>query len=189
VHRPVFAFAPSGAGELRGSGRSVPGLHLRDALDLVSKRAPGLLLRFGGHAAAAGLTLRAEGLDEFRSLLEASVREMVDPAALARTVETDGSLEVAYASLDMARLLGGEVWGQGFPPPLFLDEFVVENQRLVGEKHLKLRLARAGQRFNAMLFRHDTPVPARIRGAYRLVVDEFNGVQSVTLTLEHWDSV
>jgi len=188
VHRPVFAFAPTGAGELRGSGRSVSGLHLRDALDLVSKRAPGLLLRFGGHAAAAGVTLRADGLDEFRLLLEASVREMVDPGTLARTVETDGSLEIAYASLDMARMLGGEVWGQGFPPPLFLDEFVVENQRLVGEKHLKMRLARAGQRFNAMLFRHDTPVSARIRGAYRLAVDEFNGVQSVTLTLEHWEN-
>lgn len=188
VHRPVFAFAPSSAGELRGSGRSVAGLHLRDALDLVSKRSPGLLLRFGGHAAAAGLTLRADGLDEFRSLLEASVRELVDPCTLARTVETDGSLEIAYASLDTARMLGSEVWGQGFPPPLFLDEFVVENQRLVGEKHLKLRLARAGQRFSAMLFRHDTPVPGRIRGAYRLAVDEFKGVQSVTLTLEHWEN-
>lgn len=189
VHRPVFAFAPSGSGELRGSGRSVPGLHLRDALDLVSKRAPGLLVRFGGHAAAAGLTLRVDGLEEFRVLIEASVREMVDPSALARMVETDGSLEVGYASLDVARMLGGEVWGQGFPPPLFLDDFVVENQRLVGEKHLKLRLARAGQRFNAMLFRHDTPVPARIRSAYRLTVDEFNGVQSLQLTLEHWESV
>ena len=188
VHRPVFAFAPAGAGELRGSGRSVPGLHLRDALDLVSKHAPGLLLRFGGHAAAAGLTLRAEDLEAFRTQIDAAVRAMVDPCALARTVETDGSLEPAYASLDVARLLGQEIWGQGFPPPLFLDEFDVENQRLVGEKHLKLRLARAGQRFNAMLFRHDTPLPERIRGAYRLAVDEFNGVQSVQLTLEHWES-
>ncbi len=187
VHRPVFAFALSGSGELRGSGRSVPGLHLRDALDLVSKRAPGLLVRFGGHAAAAGLTLRADGLEEFRAQIEASVRKMVDPAALARTVETDGSLEVGYASLDIARMLGGEVWGQGFPPPLFLDDFLVENQRLVGEKHLKLRLARAGQRFNGMLFRQDTPVPGRIRGAYRLTVDEFNGVQSLQLTVEHWE--
>jgi single-stranded-DNA-specific exonuclease len=188
VHRPVFAFAPSGTGELRGSGRSVAGLHLRDALDLVSKRAPGLLLRFGGHAAAAGLTLRADGLDAFRDLVEAAVREMVDPGALARNVETDGSLEVAYASLEMARLLDKEVWGQGFPPPVFLDEFVVENQRLVGEKHLKLRLARDGQRFNAMLFRHEAPVPERIRGAYRLAVDEFNGAQSVQLTVEHWEN-
>jgi len=188
VHRPVFAFAPGGSGELRGSGRSVPGLHLRDALDLVSKRSPGLLMRFGGHAAAAGLTLRADSLDEFRALIEACVREMVEPETLARTVETDGSLEVAYASLDTARLLAGEVWGQGFPPPLFLDEFVVESQRLVGEKHLRLRLARAGQRFNAMLFRHDTPVPEHIRGAYRLGLDEFNGMQSVSFTLEHWES-
>jgi single-stranded-DNA-specific exonuclease len=188
VHRPVFAFAPSGTGELRGSGRSVPGLHLRDALDLVSKRAPGLLLRFGGHAAAAGLALRADGLDAFRDLVEAAVREMVDPGTLSRNVETDGSLEVAYASLETARLLDREVWGQGFPPPVFLDEFVVENQRLVGDKHLKLRLARDGQRFNAMLFRHEAPVPGRIRGAYRLAVDEFNGAQSVQLTVEHWEN-
>jgi single-stranded-DNA-specific exonuclease len=188
VHRPVFAFAPSGQGELRGSGRSVPGLHLRDALDLVSKRAPGLLLRFGGHAAAAGLTLPADGLEIFRDLVEAAVREMVDPGTLARNVETDGSLEVAYASLETARLLDKEVWGQGFPPPVFLDEFVVENQRLVGDKHLKLRLARDGQRFNAMLFRHEAPVPGRIRGAYRLAVDEFNGAQSVQLTVEHWET-
>jgi len=173
VHRPVFAFAPSGAGELRGSGRSIPGLHLRDALDLVSKRSPGLLVRFGGHAAAAGLTLRAEGLDEFRTLIEAAVREMVEPDTFARIVETDGSLEVAYASLDTARMLAGEVWGQGFPPPLFLDEFVVESQRLVGD---------------AMLFRHDTPVAERIRGAYRLALDEFNGVQSVSFTVEHWEN-
>jgi single-stranded-DNA-specific exonuclease len=188
VHRPVFAFAPSGTGELRGSGRSVPGLHLRDALDLVSKRAPGLLLRFGGHAAAAGLALRADGLEAFRDLIEAAVREMVDPGTLSRNVETDGSLEVAYASLETARLLDREVWGQGFPPPVFLDEFVVENQRLVGDKHLKLRLARDGQRFNAMLFRHEAPVPGRIRGAYRLAVDEFNGAQSVQLTVEHWEN-
>jgi len=188
VHRPVFAFAPAGAGELRGSGRSVPGLHLRDALDLVSKRAPGLLLRFGGHAAAAGLTLRTDDLEAFRAQIDAAVRALVDPGALARTVETDGSLEPGYASLDVARLLGQEIWGQGFPAPLFLDEFDVENQRLVGDKHLKLRLARAGQRFNAMLFRHETPLPERIRGAYHLAVDEFNGVQSVQLTLEHWES-
>jgi single-stranded-DNA-specific exonuclease len=189
VHRPVFAFASAGSGELRGSGRSVPGLHLRDALDLVSKRAPGLLIRFGGHAAAAGLTMRADRLDEFRALIEASVREMVDPGTLSQTVETDGSLEVAYASLDVARMLGEEVWGQGFPPPLFLDDFVVENQRIVGEKHLKLRLSRAGQRFNAMLFRHDAPLPARMRGAYRLTVDEFNGAQSLQLTLEHCEGL
>jgi single-stranded-DNA-specific exonuclease len=189
VHRPVFAFALAGSGELRGSGRSVPGLHLRDALDLVSKRAPGLLIRFGGHAAAAGLTLRADGLEDFRLLIDASVREMVDPDTLSRIVETDGSLEVAYASLDVARMLGSEVWGQGFPAPLFLDDFTVENQRIVGEKHLKLRLARAGQRFNAMMFRRDTPLPARMRGAYRLTVDEFNGVQTLQLTLEHCEGL
>ncbi len=188
LHRPVFAFAPASAGELRGSGRSIPGLHLRDALDLVAKRAPGLLLRFGGHAAAAGLTLRAEGLAQFRALLEAAVREMADPAALARTVETDGSLEVEFASLDVARMLERETWGQGFPQPVFLDEFTVQSQRIVGERHLKLRLARRGRSFAAILFRHETPVPERIRGAYRLAIDDFSGAESVQLTLEHWEA-
>jgi len=188
LHRPVFAFAPAGGGELRGSGRSIPGLHLRDALDLVSKRAPGLLVRFGGHAAAAGLTLRVEGLEQFGELIEGAVREMADPAALARIVETDGSLEVEFASLEVARLLERETWGQGFPQPVFADEFAVERQRVVGDRHLKLRLARAGRTFSAMLFRHETPVPGRIRGAYRLAIDEFNGAQSVQLTLEHWEA-
>jgi single-stranded-DNA-specific exonuclease len=188
LHRPVFAFAPAGGGELRGSGRSIPGLHLRDALDLVAKRAPGLLLRFGGHAAAAGLTLRAEGLGQFRALLDAAVREMADPTTLARIVETDGSLEVEFASLDVARMLERETWGQGFPQPVFLDEFTVQSQRIVGERHLKLRLARQGRNFAAILFRHETPVPERIRGAYRLAIDDFNGAESVQLTLEHWEA-
>jgi single-stranded-DNA-specific exonuclease len=188
LHRPVFAFAPAGGGELRGSGRSVPGLHLRDMLDLVSKRAPGLLMRFGGHAAAAGVTLRAEGLERFRALLEDAVREMADPAALARTVETDGSLEVEFASLEVARMLERETWGQGFPQPVFADEFAVQSQRIVGERHLKLRLERQGRSFNAMLFRQEAPVPERIRGAYRLAIDEFNGAQAVQLTLEHWEA-
>jgi single-stranded-DNA-specific exonuclease len=188
LHRPVFAFAPAGGGELRGSGRSIPGLHLRDVLDLVSKRAPGLLVRFGGHAAAAGVTLRAEGLERFRALLEDAVREMADPAALARTVETDGSLEVEFASLEVARMLERETWGQGFPQPVFADEFAVQSQRIVGERHLKLRLERQGRSFNAMLFRQETPVPERIRGAYRLAIDEFNGAQAVQLTLEHWEA-
>jgi single-stranded-DNA-specific exonuclease len=184
-HRPVVALAPAGDGELRGSGRSIPGLHLRDALDLVSKRAPGLLLRFGGHAAAAGLTMRAGDVDAFRAAFDAAVREMLDPAALTRTVETDGPLEPQYATLDVARLLGQEVWGQGFPQPTFVDEFEVETQRLVGARHLRLRLAREGRRFDAILFRHETPLPARIRAAYALAVDEWNGAQALALRLEH----
>lgn len=183
-HRPVVALAPAGDGELRGSGRSIPGLHLRDALDLVSKRAPGLLLRFGGHAAAAGLTLRIEGVEPFRAAFEAAVREMIDPAALAHVVETDGPLEPGYASLDAARMLGAEVWGQGFPQPVFADEFAVESQRLVGERHLRLRLARAGGRYDAIMFRRAEPVGARIKAAYALGVDDWNGTEALSLRVE-----
>jgi single-stranded-DNA-specific exonuclease len=183
-HRPVIALAPAGGGELRGSGRSIPGLHLRDALDLVSKRAPDLLVRFGGHAAAAGLTLRAASVERFREAFEAAVREMVDPAALAHVVETDGPLETGYASLDAARMLGAEVWGQGFPQPVFADEFEVESQRLVGERHLRLRLARAGGRYDAIVFRRTEPVSARVKAAYALGVDEWNGTEALSLRIE-----
>jgi single-stranded-DNA-specific exonuclease len=187
-HRPAVAFAPSGNGELRGSGRSIPGLHLRDAIDLVAKQAPGIVLRFGGHAAAAGLTLRADGLERFRETFEAVVRAALDPALLARQTETDGPLEVAHANLDLARLLETHVWGQGFPQPLFADDFVVEAQRIVGERHLKLRLARDGRRFDAILFRHAEPLPERVRAAYRLGIDSWNGAAAVQLAVEDWEA-
>jgi single-stranded-DNA-specific exonuclease len=183
-HRPVIALAPAGHGELRGSGRSIQGLNLRDALDLVSKRAPGLILRFGGHAAAAGLALRAGNVERFRAAFEAAVREMVDPTAFAGTLETDGSLEPGYASLDVARMLGNEVWGQGFPQPVFADEFDVETQRLVGERHLRLRLARGGGRYDAIMFRRADPVPARVKAGYALGIDEWNGTETLSLRIE-----
>jgi single-stranded-DNA-specific exonuclease len=184
-HRPVVALAPAGEGLARGSGRSIPGLHLRDALDLVSKREPALLLSFGGHAAAAGLTVRTADVARFGAAFDAVVRELVDPATLARTLETDGSLEPQYATLELARALATEVWGQGFPPPLFADEFAVESQRLVGEKHLRLRLARDGQRFDAIAFRREAPLPDRVRAAYALGIDEWNGTQGLELRIEH----
>jgi single-stranded-DNA-specific exonuclease len=184
-HRPVVALAPAGDGLARGSGRSIPGLHLRDALDLVSKREPSLLVSFGGHAAAAGVSLKTGDLDRFAATFDAVVRELLDPATLARTVETDGSLEPEYATLHAARALDAEVWGQGFPPPLFADEFAVESQRLVGEKHLRLRVARAGRRYDAMLFRHDAPLPEKVRAAYALAIDEWNGAQGLELRFEH----
>jgi single-stranded-DNA-specific exonuclease len=186
-HRPAIALAPAGDGELRGSGRSIPGLHLRDALDLVAKRAPGLLVRFGGHAAAAGLTLRAADVERFGALFDAAVRELIDPAALARIVETDGPLERGYASLDVARMLDGEVWGQGFAAPLFADEFAVESQRLVGERHLRLKLARDGARYDAIAFGRTEPVPARVRAAYGLGIDEWNGTEALALRVEAFE--
>ncbi|MBE0621100.1 MAG: single-stranded-DNA-specific exonuclease RecJ [Burkholderiales bacterium] len=188
LHRPAIAFAAGTAGELKGSGRSIPGLHLRDALDLVAKRAPGLILRFGGHAAAAGLTIRSEGLAQFNELFERIVRELLAESDLARSLETDGPLESAYMNLDTIRLLEREVWGQGFPQPLFCDRFAVASQRVVGEKHLKLRLQKDGKSFDAIRFNSLAPAGAAIRAAYRLAVNEYNGVQSVQLIVEEWES-
>ena len=184
VHRPTVCFARGNNAELRGSGRSIPGLHLRDCLDLVSKRAPGLMLRFGGHAQAAGLTIRESDLGLFQDLFENTAAELLPEAARLRVVETDGELEAAYHSLEVAQLLEEQIWGQGFPPPLFCDTFAVESQRVVGERHLKLRLRKDGRRLEAMRFNSLEPLPARVRAAYRLGINEFNGLKTVQLNLE-----
>lgn len=187
-HRPTFAFAPAGNGDIRGSGRSIPGLHLRDALDLVAKRTPGLLLRFGGHAAAAGLTLREENFGRFAEAFESVARELLSPAQLAQAIETDGSLETPYLELGLAQMLEEKIWGQGFPQPLFCDKFEVLGQRVVGEKHLKLKLARGGRTVEAMRFNALDPLPSSVRAAYRLSVNEFNGMQNLQLVIEHWEA-
>ena len=186
LHRPVIAFARGNDGELKGSGRSIGALHLRDALDLVAKREPGLLLKFGGHAAAAGLTLRAADLARFRDAFEATAQALLSPADLARIIETDGALPREHLTLESARLFEQQVWGQGFPPPLFDDEFSVVQQRVVADRHLKLRLARDGGEYEAMLFSHATPLPRRVQAVYRLTVNEYNGAQRLQLTIEHW---
>ena len=188
VHRPAVCFAKANNGELRGSGRSIPGFHLRDALDLVSKRAPGMILRFGGHAQAAGLTIKEKNLQKFIETFEHAGSELLSDQARLRVVETDGALEPAYHSLEVAQMLESQIWGQGFPPPLFCDTFAVESQRVVGERHLKLRLRKDGQRLEAMRFNSLEPMPARIRAAYRLSVNEFNGLKTVQLNLEHHES-
>lgn len=185
VHRPTLCFARGGDGELRGSGRSIPGLHLRDCLDLVSKRAPGLILRFGGHAQAAGLSLREDDLPAFRSLFEETAAECLPAEARQRVVETDGALESGYLSLDVAQMLENQIWGQGFPPPLFCDEFLLESQRIVGERHLKLKLRMGGTRIEAMRFNSLGPMPPRFRAAYRLGVNEFNGLKTPQVSIEH----
>jgi single-stranded-DNA-specific exonuclease len=185
AHRPAICFARSGADELRGSGRSIPGLNLRDCLDLVAKRAPGLVLRFGGHAQAAGLTIRERDFERFAEAFERAAAEMLPEAARLRVIETDGELEPAYHSLEVAQMLEAQIWGQGFPQPLFCDTFAVENQRVVGERHLKLRLVKDGRRLEAMRFNSPEFLPASIRAAYRLGVNEFNGLKSVQLNLEY----
>jgi single-stranded-DNA-specific exonuclease len=186
-HRPVVAFAPGDAGELKGSGRSIRALHLRDALDLVVKREPDLILRFGGHAAAAGLTIRSQDFERFARAFEQVVRELVAPAELSRTIETDGSLETAYLNLDLARLLEAQIWGQGFPQPMFRDDFQVMSQRVVGERHLKIRLARGGRTLEAMHFNALEPLPGSVDAAYRIAVNEYNGAQSLQLVIEPWE--
>jgi single-stranded-DNA-specific exonuclease len=186
-HRPVFAFARGGDGELQGSGRSIPGLHLRDALDLVSKRAPGLLKRFGGHAMAAGATILEADLERFGEQFARVAGELLSPADLARTLETDGGLEEGYFSIATARLLEDEIWGQGFPAPLFEDEFIVENQRILKDIHLKLRLRKGRTRIDAMLFNFDRAPGAAIRAAYRLTVNEYNGLESPQLMVDYFE--
>lgn len=188
AHRPAFAFARGGDGELKASGRSIPGLHLRDALDLVAKRHPDLLLRFGGHAAAAGLTLHEARLDEFIQAFETVCHELIAPADLTRTLETDGPLESGYYSIDAARLLQQEVWGQAFPTPVFSDTFDVVQQRLLKEKHLKLRLKKGGLLFEAIQFNFSGSAPNRIHAAFRLDINEWNGNQTVQLLLEHFEA-
>ena len=186
-HRPAVAFARGVTGEIKGSGRSIRGLHLRDALDLVSKRAPGLILKFGGHAAAAGLTLREGDFEKFRTLFEDVVRTLLSPADLEREIETDGSLPVEHATLESAHALRDGIWGQGFPEPRFLDPFDIVQQRLVGERHLKLRLRRDGKIFEGILFGHSEPLPESIRAVYRFSINEYNGVTSTQVMLDHWE--
>ena len=194
VHRPVICFAKGvaaasegGGPVLRGSGRSIPGLHLRDCLDLVAKRWPGLVVRFGGHAMAAGLTILETDYQTFSHAFEETVEELLPAGARLRTVETDGALEGAHCTLEVARMLDGEIWGQGFPQPLFCDNFGVESQRVVGERHLKLRLVKDGRRYEAMRFGALEPLPEKVRAAYRLAVSEFNGLRSIQLNVEHFE--
>jgi single-stranded-DNA-specific exonuclease len=190
LHRPVICFARAEeAGEivLRGSGRSIPGLHLRDALDAVSKRAPGLIRRFGGHAQAAGLSIAAQDYERFAGAFARTVDELLPAQARLRVVETDGALDAMHFSLEVARLLDAGIWGQGFPQPLFCDTFIVENQRVVGERHLKLWLVKGGRRIEAMRYGALDPLPPQVRAAYRLSVNEFNGLKNIQLNVEHYE--
>ena len=188
LHRPTFVFAASAAPgkehELKGSGRSIPGFHLRDALDLVAKRHPGVLLRFGGHAMAAGCTIHEDGLDTFEHGLIQVAQEWLDAATLTRRLETDGPLNPEYRRVDLVDTLHKEVWGQGFAAPTFSEEVEVLSQRLVGEKHLALKLKHQGQPVDGIWFGHTEPLPARVTLAFRLDADEWNGVRRVRFLVE-----
>jgi single-stranded-DNA-specific exonuclease len=184
LNRPTFVFARGQDGLLKGSGRSIAGFHLRDALDLVAKREPGLLVRFGGHAMAAGCTLAEDGFAAFAHAFDAVAREWLAPALLARTVLGDGSLDAQYFSADTVRSLDAQVWGQAFEPPLFIDDAEVLSQRLVGEKHLKLAVRVAGSVRDAIWFGRSEPIAERVRLAYRLSLDEYNGRERIQLVVE-----
>lgn len=185
-HRPVFAFAAEAGGRLKGSGRSIAGLHLRDALDLVSKRAPGVIERFGGHAAAAGATLHPGALEAFGAAFESVARELLSPADLESRIETDGALAPGDITFEFAAELRRHVWGQGFPEPRFSGRFAVEGHRVVGRTHSRLTLGLGGRRFAAMRFGEAGPFPAAIDAVYRLDVNEFNGTETLQLVIEHW---
>ena len=184
LHRPTFVLARGQDGLLKGSGRSIPGFHLRDALDLVSKRHPGVLRRFGGHAMAAGCTLAEADLPTFAAALRAVATLWLQPEALNRSLATDGPLALEYFNIATVAALDAQVWGQGFEAPVFCDEVDVLQQRLVGEKHLKLRVRHAGQLRDAIWFGHAEPVAARVRLAYRLNIDEFQGQQRLQMMVE-----
>ena len=184
VHRPTFVFARGQDGSLKGSGRSIPGFHLRDALDLVAKRNPGVLKRFGGHAMAAGCTIDEADLAAFDAGFQQVALEWLDAATLARKLLTDGALPAEYFNAPTVRTIDAQVWGQGFEAPVFSDEVDVVSQRLVGEKHLKLSVRFGGALVDAIWFGHSEPVAARVRLAYRLSVDEYNGRERVQMVVE-----
>ena len=192
LHRPTFVFAASSAPgkehELKGSGRSIAGFHLRDALDLVAKRHPGVLLKFGGHAMAAGCTVAEEHFEVFEAALAQVASEWLDAATLTRKLETDGPLAPEYLRADLVDLLAREVWGQGFAPPTFSEEVQVQSQRLVGEakNHLQLKLLHQGQPVDAIWFGHNEPLPDRVLLAFRLDVNEWRGERRVQFLVEGW---
>lgn len=188
VHRPTVAFARTADGELKGSGRSIPGIHLRDMLDLVSKTEPGLILRFGGHAMAAGLTIREKDYDRFARAFEAVVAEHADPAVFERNVLIDGGLAPDEISERLCQTLEHGIWGQGFEAPLYANDFRVVRQTVLKDAHLKLSLELGGQRFEGIFFRHNAPLLTASRLAYRPTINEFNGRRLIQLLVEAVES-
>ena len=185
THRPVIAFAQDGLGGLKGSGRSIPALHMRDALDLITKRHPTLIEKFGGHAMAAGLTIRESALPDFANAFEAVARELLTPTDLQEITETDGALASHELDFEFVRGLEAQVWGQGFVAPSYVGAFQLVEQRVVGEKHLKLKLSLGGETFEAMRFGSPDPLPASFDAVYKPAINTFRGNSVVQLTLEH----
>ena len=192
-HRPVIAFAPAGDGVLKGSGRSIQGLHMRDALERLDMLFPGMMLKFGGHAMAAGLTLEENRFEEFRQRFGELVTEWLDPALLQGEIVSDGPLSAQEMTLEVAEMLReAGPWGQMFPEPLFDGEFRLLQQRLVGERHLKVMLepVGGGPLLDGIAFNVDTSCwpdngVRQVNIAYKLDVNEFRGNRSVQLIIEN----
>src|SRR5690606_11382911 len=165
--------------------RSIPDVHLRDALDLVSKRYPGIILKFGGHAMAAGLTLREDAYPVFMQGFDEAVQALTGRTSFEPVIETDGSLESGYANAEVAGMLSQHVWGAGFPAPIFRDTFRVCQQRLLKDKHLKLSVERDRQRFDAIWFNRTEPLPEYVDMAYRLEQNFWNGTVTAQLIVEY----
>lgn len=196
LHRPVIAFTNSGADEIKGSARSVPGLHIRDVLDAVAAQYPGLLVKFGGHAMAAGLTLRRAALDSFRLAFDAEVKRQLGPQPPAHELLSDGVLTAQEAGLELAEKLRFLApWGQGFPEPLFDGVFDIVQQRVVGERHVKLLLRWSGDKatVDAIAFHADLGqwqgICGQVRLAYRLDVNEFRERKTIQLIIEYMELV
>ncbi|WP_165008208.1 single-stranded-DNA-specific exonuclease RecJ [Neisseria yangbaofengii] len=189
-YRPTIVFAPADNGEVRGSGRSIPNLHLRDALDLVSKRHPDLILKFGGHAMAAGLSILEHKIPAFQTAFEQAVRDMVSEDDLSQTFITDGSLPAVEITLERAQSLARHVWGQGFAPPSFTDEFHVVRQQWMGAegKHKKVWLQKDGFEFEAMFWRCSEEIPEHIRTVYRPVANEWRNNVELQLYIDYWEA-
>ena len=184
-HRPVIVFGGDDGQFLKGSGRSITGFHLRDAIDLITKRHPGLIERFGGHAMAAGLTIKGENIETFTKAFEEIGKEWLTPEQLQPMLFTDGSLELKHYSLNFATLLKNQVWGQGFPEPIFYDQFTVVQQRLLKDKHLKLVLRKDQHYLDAIWFNHNQNLSAQAQIAYRLDINTYQGSSKVQLLVEY----
>ncbi len=183
-HRPTIAFARADAASLRGSGRSIDGVHLRDTLDRVTKIDPALVTRFGGHAMAAGLTIPQGALEAFDAAFERAAAETTDAGLYARSLSVDGPLHAGEITASLVEAVNRFVWGQGFAEPLFANDFEVLEQRIVKGAHLKLTLGMEGRKWPAIWFRRTQALPDRARLAYRPAIDEYRGARRVALTVE-----
>ena len=191
INRPVIVFAQSiNPDELKGSGRSLAGFHLRDALDLLTKRDPELVLRFGGHAMAAGLTIKKSNLQKFLLSFDAVAKESIPESQLEKKIITDGSLKIEIC-LNFITKLQDQVWGEGFDQPLFVDKFQVLKQQIVGEKHNKLKLKKElnSEVLDAIFFNDSSRLPLKIKAVYQLQINHFNGSRNIQLLIKYWENV